>query len=555
MKTFIIITFIAFAIVAAGIGAYFIFQKSAFPNPLSDKCGDGICDAHEQANKNLCPKDCIAALNQSTSQSGIGDNLIIGTEDLALYFNNEREIQETSNVINNVLKTKHVKVRFDQFTMNKDENGNFLPYFCALDPKTNRKDCSKDRFSIDKIADVFIKNGWDMYPMFSQQNQFLTNRRELNDEIINEYVEWIEWFLDRYSSKLNIPFIEPGNNPANNWKLGKATTAQLVEQQNKVYERIKEKYPNLTITSPGFEFFGDGFDFFSDGEDFVNKLVLYFLDSKNGAKYDAFAFHAYPVQYLHLNARQQLLSQGLSYEEIEELKENLSFYPPTKKAIYNKYAGNAGMLEIRKALDKTGWADREIFVTEEWLILPENKRNIVYTESQDDLLAAVNTQDFLIKKTLTHNGKSVLSVINKMYIGRRGIMPLKRQGSLMPDGTVSKHVKSMGFLWQKLAEYSYDSRLSGEFDNENETWVEKFKGENKEMYIFFKPFEFIEYKPLQFDNKTSEYELRLEKEPVQATLYDMHGEIQKIPLGKGRTIKLQAQNSPQYLEVSYGQKD
>ena len=47
---------IALFIIAAGIGAYFIFQKPT-PQPQIGKCGDGVCDEFEKANPNLCPKD------------------------------------------------------------------------------------------------------------------------------------------------------------------------------------------------------------------------------------------------------------------------------------------------------------------------------------------------------------------------------------------------------------------------------------------------------------------------------------------------------------------
>ena len=64
-----IIPIIGVLILAAGIGAFLIFQKPAFPQPLTPpeqssnqplngKCGDGVCDAKEQNNPRLCPKDC-----------------------------------------------------------------------------------------------------------------------------------------------------------------------------------------------------------------------------------------------------------------------------------------------------------------------------------------------------------------------------------------------------------------------------------------------------------------------------------------------------------------
>ena len=49
----VIIPIIVILIIAAGIGAYFVFQK-----PVPSKCGDGVCDAKEKANLDLCPRDC-----------------------------------------------------------------------------------------------------------------------------------------------------------------------------------------------------------------------------------------------------------------------------------------------------------------------------------------------------------------------------------------------------------------------------------------------------------------------------------------------------------------
>lgn len=62
MNTKILILIIVILIIAAGIGAYFIFYKPvATPSPQA-RCGDGICDAKEKANPNLCPEDCSSRL-------------------------------------------------------------------------------------------------------------------------------------------------------------------------------------------------------------------------------------------------------------------------------------------------------------------------------------------------------------------------------------------------------------------------------------------------------------------------------------------------------------
>jgi flagellar basal body-associated protein FliL len=64
----IIILIIALFIIAAGMGAYFIFQKPT-PQPQIGKCGDGVCDEFERANPNLCLKDCT--ITAVTSQKPI----------------------------------------------------------------------------------------------------------------------------------------------------------------------------------------------------------------------------------------------------------------------------------------------------------------------------------------------------------------------------------------------------------------------------------------------------------------------------------------------------
>lgn len=67
MKRIIIISFIVL-VVTVGIGAYFVFQRPAPPEPKPPleklgKCGDNICDEFEKANPNACPDDCAGEEN------------------------------------------------------------------------------------------------------------------------------------------------------------------------------------------------------------------------------------------------------------------------------------------------------------------------------------------------------------------------------------------------------------------------------------------------------------------------------------------------------------
>ncbi len=85
--------------------------------------------------------------------------------------------------------------------------------------------------------------------MVSQQNQYYADcRRTMTEEIMADYVAWIDWFMDHFTmndviykgenyGRLSIGYIESGNNPAHSWfdnvsGTAFATYAQLVEQQN-----------------------------------------------------------------------------------------------------------------------------------------------------------------------------------------------------------------------------------------------------------------------------------------------------------------------------------
>lgn len=487
-------------------------------------------------SKHPCLKDC--------TKEFIPDDLVIGTETITLWESyTEKEIQEAVNVINNILKTKDVKIRIEQFGMAKDENGNFLPYTCFFNQAIGQYDCSKKK-SIDKAVEIFKENGWNMYPIFSQMNKgkFIP----INDEIINDYVNWIEWFLDRYSDEINIVRIEPGNNPAKNWGNFKnranneldefETFTKLAEQQNLVYDRLKFKYPDLIITSPGFEFHSDKPEV-AEGNWAIN-MLKFFLDSSNGAKYDALAIHGFPPVIDDTNPHPG--------DCINKLCRGI----PTRIPIYNKYAGVYGVREIRKTLDKEGWEDREIYHTENWFHLPKDSSNV----EQDKIIAAFYVQDFLLRKTLQYNGKPVLSEINSMLV-TRARPHSSIEGSLLPDGGTTYHLESLAFLWEKLREYNYDSKLSGDFSlvedfADQEVWVEKFKNTslNKELYVFFKPFN--DEAPHILDGEIKKYILELDTMPLGINLYNIHGDLIETIIPR-QTITLKAENSPKYLEVSY----
>ena len=119
-------------------------------------------------------------------------------------------------------------------------------------------------------------------------------------------------------------------------------------------------------------------------------------------------------------------------------------------------------------------------------------------------------------------------------------------GNLNSDGSASLVIKAVGLLWDKLNEYNYSSHISGEFDSENQVWIEKFESGDKELYIFFKPFA---GKTCVFDYQTLNYNLNLDRKPSSVILTDINGDVSDIT--PTQTLILEAENSPKFLEVGY----
>ena len=450
---------------------------------------------------------------QETTQSDYSfdaDGFLWGTEAYLTMLespNGQKEI----DAISNTLKVKNIKFRVDW------AYGKNLSNIVCIGPNCLKK------YDLDKFAQIFKQNSWSMRPMFSlQPTEAIAS--VMTDSDIDDYVDYIDWFIARYKKDANIKYIELINNPVFLFINNKTTLAQLIEIQNKVYDRVKNKYPDIMVGTHGFEYNFDGETtdplVSSDSE---IQMVDYFLDKNNGAKFDYWAFHGYAI------------------------------YPPVQTAVRNKYAGVAGVLEIRKKMDANGWQDRQIIDTEH---VPSSGPAL--SNKQDKFDAALAVQELVVKRTLKYNGKYVLAGVTPLKIIHREAGGEMEWGSLKADSSLSRTMKATSLLWSKLKKYNYSSRVSGEFDNFDKIWMEKFQsGDDKELYVFFKPFPkqeavFVpENKSLMasLDVPPASYTLNLKQKPASIVLTDINGNTTAII--PSQTITLKAVNSPKFLEVEY----
>lgn len=423
-------------------------------------------------------------------------------------------IKAQNEAINNVLKEKNIKYRLYVASCMK-EDGVFTAD-CALPSLSN----PIFRFNLDETVKVFKENSWSMMPMISYCSCDIKD----SDKYMSNYVAFVDWFVDRYKEDANIRYLELENCP-NAGGSGAGSTQLdyklLPKVQNKVYDAVKSKHPEILIGTPGFEYWLDEPD-----SSMVTQLE-YFLD--NNPKFDFWAFHPYPLA-------------------IWDNSKNLLLFPPTCSATENKYAGIPGILEIRKRLDEKGWGDRMIMDTEHDIVGPSR-----LTDPMDEAGAALGVQELILKRALKKDGRFVLSGIFALKIGERpdnmndpGDFSF---GSLNSDGSITKHLKAMANLISRLNEYRYAGHISGDYNDENIVWVEKLYADKKELYVIFKPFPCKASNPILLDGMTIEYTLKLSRKPSSVKIIDMYGNSEK--LSATQSIDLQATNKPQYVEVTY----
>lgn len=448
-------------------------------------------------------------------------DFIFGTESqgIASSLNNKDNLID---IARNDLGVKYIKFRLNQPFSGNNLVTNFSPDYICDNPLLN---CPPG-MDLDKIAQIYSDNNLSMVPMISvAPTPYLRNGGQITTEIIDNYVDFVEWFVGRYKEKANIEYLELQNNPSDRSWTG--TNAQLLELTNKTYEMVDKKYPDVLVGTPGFEFFADPSGS-NPAAKFSKKgieMLDYFLDKKNAAKFDFLAFHGYAPRALEMSA----------------------IIPPNMTLDNNKYAGIAGMIEIRKKMDQNGWQDRRVINTEHTGILIPGS---ALTEENMKLDAAYMLQYVLMQRTAQYEKKSALSgIIAFKLINRceeKGTQGECYFGSLDSNGEKTKAVDAVGFLIRTLDGLDYDKKISGNFDDFQTPWVEKFTSSKRDAYVFFKPFEETD---ISFDGQTIPVNVGLGKKPSKVTLMDWRGGREDIPVTQ--KLVLEAENMPKIIEIMY----
>ncbi len=389
----------------------------------------------------------------------------------------------------------------------------------------------KDPFDMDETAKLFKTNGWSLLPMLNHKKS-----STIDDGVINEFVDFVDWFITSYKDSANIKYLELINSPVAYFLEaagggGGGTVEQLIEIQNLVYDRLKPKFPDLLIGSHGTEFHNDVVDERSQA------VLDIYLEKSNGAKFDFLAFHGYPV---------------FSYNGGDNSSTKEGILPPNVTPTYNSYANVTGILNLRKKLDENGWTDRFIIDSEHTgaLFMTKGSRIAISHEAN----AAYLVQDALLKRTATVNGKVVLRGLVALKLRPVKIGPDAHEnawGSLAEDGSPSLTSTAYSVLVNQISSYEYSKKLSGSFDVSDKAWVEKFSWGEKEQYLFFRPLIMVNKKPFELkDDEPISYQLELTKDPKSFILKDINGTVLESPT-LAKSVTLEAKTSIQYLEVSY----
>lgn len=398
------------------------------------KCGDGICGLKEQANPNLCPKDCQGAgVDKSEFIFGVK---LENIEQI-------KGISEAAFKIAGELKLDYVQV----------------PIYPSRGVLASQTDWSEGQ-DYYYIFDLSKKYNIKVLPSFHSQ------------EIKNpqEYADFVVAFLDELYDGQNIDYIEFQNEPVKdyNGKISarfKGTAADLAKTNAAAYEKTKSKYPDIKVGTAGF--------MTAAVTPSENETINRYYDEyfSAGPKFDFLSLHQYPKTSSYLQEK-------IPSKDIKEKYNFLSEYK-----IFQTY---------RQLLKDYGYSDKPILVTEgnvdtvfkekngainaQWI----DKEEAYILLAEKFVLALQNSEEAKVIGTMISGIDSVRNTALFNYDKNKGAYSL---------GPAFEFYKQLLMFLRQYPFYS--KHIAGQVNSDN-YWVEEFKDSNENrMWIIFAPFLFI----------------------------------------------------------------
>lgn len=432
----IIIPIIAIAILTAGVGAYFVFQKVEFTKlPIAGECKNGNCDALPASKQKPTPSSPVTVATGSKFTDFV----------MGIKLDNFKEVREVS------------KMHFDLARELKLDYV-LVPVTFPRGSSANNPDWSKglDYYYITELSKQY---GVKILPAFYK----LGNKDDKNYE---KYADFVLDFLNEFYADGNIKYIEFQNEPTKEYdgtvspRFG-GTAADLAKSHLEAYQKVKEKYPLIKVGTAGFMAAAVA----ADENKMMNDYYAEYFSAK--PKFDMFSLHHYPKNSSYLQTK------GDSYSKYNFMSEY---------EIFDAY---------RQLLDDFGYGEKPIFVSEGAVGMPFKNSDGSMVRGQ--WLSDENAQILLAERTILflENGKKnniIAAMTSNSEAAVTGLFSAdKKSGALKKTELFDFYKTLLNFL-EKYPIYS--ERVSGAVDAE-QYWISEFKNTSgKKMWIGFCPFLF-----------------------------------------------------------------
>lgn len=491
-KKMVFLAVLIFAVITAIIaGAYF----------LNSGYGGGIYETNERKNPVLCQKDCLNSqkLTADSNNEDVKQNeekMVSDTQFITgLKLDNPNNIKELSKIY---------------FQIAKESNLDYIlvPVKFARGSEANETDWSQG-VNYYYIFELSKQYGISVLPAFFK----LGHQDDKNAE---KYAGLIISFLDEFYKDGNIKFVEFQNEPVKKYDEDssarfKGTAADLARSHTAAYNKIKAKYPNITVGTAGFMAMA-----VSEEENILmNGYYKEYFSAK--PKFDMLNLHHYPKRGGYIQTDKNSLS---NYNFLSEYE------------ILDTYG---------KLLDDYGYGGKSIFVSEGNVGMPFKNQD---GSAEKDWINNADAKSLLLQRFalfLENGGK------NNVIAAMTSSNDAKFTGLIEYDQKTQNFSKNELFDFYKyflelMKKYPYYIGHNAGKTDDAGYWVLEFRNEeNKKMWIAFNPF--------LFWAEASSFE---KQQAIAVRKSVSRPQIAYIDVGSANSVKIMAKNSEKIVSPENG---